>query len=47
MIAVGVIILLIAGFFGVRAYQANQEKKQGRKRSNRLLKIYKKATIKI
>ena len=40
MIAVGVIILLIAGFFGVRAYQANQEK-------NRLLKIYKKATIKI
>ncbi|MDT2522886.1 penicillin-binding protein PBP4(5) [Enterococcus raffinosus] len=31
MIAVGVIILLIAGFFGVRAYQANQEKKQGEK----------------
>ena len=27
MIAVGVIILLIAGFFGVRTYQANQEKK--------------------
>lgn len=47
MIAVGVIILLIAGFFGVRTYQANQEKNKGRKRSNRLLKIYKKATIKI
>ena len=31
MIAVGVIILLIAGFFGVRTYQANQEKKQGEK----------------
>ena len=29
IIIVGIIILLVAGFFGVRAYQASQVKKQG------------------